>query len=81
MRRSCSAFTLTELLVSIAVLTLLVLIVSRLVTSATNVTTRDYKKMDADSQVQPVFNRMAIDFSQMIKRSDVDYYVKSDLEP
>ena len=30
---------------------------------------------------RPVFNRMTIDFSQMIKRSDVDYYVKSDLNP
>ena len=37
--------------------------------------------MDADSQVRPVLDRMTIDFSQMVKRSDVDYYVKSNLDP
>lgn len=81
MRRRCQAFTLAELLVSIAVLTLIVLFVSSLVNSATNLTTLGYKRMDADSQIRPVLNRMAIDFSQMIKRADVDYYVKSSLDP
>lgn len=62
---------------SIAVLTLLVLIASRMVNSAANITTIGYGRMDAESQVRPVFERMAIDFAQMIKRSDVDYDVKS----
>lgn len=80
-RQNSQAFTLAELLVSIVVLALIVLFVSSLVNSATNFTTLSYKRMDADSQIRPVLNRMAIDFSQMIKRSDVDYYAKSSLDP
>ena len=30
--------------------------------------------MDADSQARQVLDRMAIDFDQMVKRTDVDYY-------
>ena len=33
--------------------------------------------MDADAQLRPLFDRMGADFSQMIKRSDVDYYLKT----
>jgi hypothetical protein len=81
MRRSCHAFTLAELLVSIAVLTLLVFIAGRMVTSATNVATQGNKRMESDSQVRLVLDRMAVDFSQMIRRTDVDCYVKSNLNP
>lgn len=81
MRRTEGAFTLAELLVSISVLTLLVLLASRMVDSAANVATLGYKRMDADSQVRPVLERMGIDLAQMIKRPDVDYYVKSALDP
>jgi hypothetical protein len=62
------------------VLTLLVLIASRMIDSAANLTAQGSKRMDADSQVRPLLNRMAIDVSQMIRRSDVDYYVKSSLD-
>src|SRR5262249_54217725 len=34
------------------------------------------KRMDADSEARQVLDRMAIDFEQMVKRTDVDYYVK-----
>jgi hypothetical protein len=80
MRKPCSAFTIAELLVSVAVLTLLVLIASRMLDSAANLTAQGSKRMDSDSQVRPLLNRMAVDFSQMIRRSDVDYYVKSSLD-
>jgi hypothetical protein len=33
--------------------------------------------MDSDSQARQLLDRMAIDFAQMVKRSDVDYYLKS----
>ena len=33
--------------------------------------------MDADSQARQLLDRMAVDFAQMVKRSDVDYYLKS----
>src|SRR5438270_2890363 len=77
MRKLTTGFTVAELLVSIAVLVVLVLLVSRLFNSAASVTTSGNKRMDADAQVRPLFDRMAVDFSQMIKRSEVDYYLKS----
>ena len=33
--------------------------------------------MDADSQARQLLDRMAIDFDQMLKRSDISYYVKT----
>jgi len=77
MRRSNHGFTLAELLVSIAVLALLVLFITSLVNSAATITTLGHKRMSADSQARQLLDRMAIDFAQMVKRSDVDYYVKS----
>src|SRR6266851_6938112 len=74
-------FTLVEMLVSIGVLAILVLLISRLVNSATAVATLGNKRMDSDSQARPLLDRMAIDFSQMIKRSDVDYFVKQPANP
>src|SRR6266480_635547 len=70
-------FTLVELLVSLGVLSLLVFFVTSLVNSAATITTLGHKQMDADSQARQFLDRMAIDFAQMVKRSDVDYYVKS----
>src|SRR5438034_8120452 len=32
----------------------------------------------SDTQARAVFDRMALDFAQMLKRSDVDYYLKQD---
>ncbi len=81
MRCKTQGFTLAELLVSIAVLTIIVLFVSRLVSSASNIVGLGYERMDADSQMRPILNRVAVDFSQMLKRADVDYYVKSSLDP
>lgn len=75
--RGEGGFTLVELLVSIGILTLLVLLVTSLVNSAATITTLGNKRMDADSQARQLLDRMAIDFAQMVKRSDVDYYVKS----
>ena len=72
-----SAFTLAELIVSVGVLVLLVFLAAQLLNSAATVTTLDQKQMDADSEARQLFDRMAIDFAQMVKRFDVDYYVKS----
>ena len=60
-----------------AILVVLILFVGRLFNSAAAVTTSGNKRMDADAQLRPLFDRMAVDFSQMIKRADVDYYLKS----
>ena len=44
--------------------------------SASTITTLANKRMDTDSQVRLVLDRMALDFAQMIRRSDVDSYLK-----
>ncbi|HWY40457.1 MAG TPA: hypothetical protein VNX27_06650 [Chthoniobacterales bacterium] len=77
MRRSGDAFTIVELLVSAAVLVILVLLIGRMFSSVSAVTTSGNKRMDAQAQLRPLFERLAVDFSQMLKRSDVDYYLKS----
>jgi type II secretory pathway component PulJ len=74
--RRTNAFTLVELLVSMGVLVVLVFLLTQLLNSATIITILGYKRMDADSQARMVFDRMAVDFAQMVKRTDVDYYVK-----
>src|SRR5688500_2299982 len=81
MRKSEQGFTLTELLVSIAVLVALVLLFSRLFLSATSLTASRNKRMDTDGQVRPLFERFAVDFAQMIKRSDVDFFGKGTVAP
>src|SRR6266568_5707074 len=70
-------FTLAELLVTVGILVMLVLLFTQLLNSAATITTLGHKQMDADSQARQLLDRMAIDFAQMVKRSDVDYYVKS----
>jgi len=76
-RARAAAFTLAELVVTVGVLVLFVLLVTHLLNSAATVTTLGHKQMDADSQARQLLDRMTIDFAQMVKRSDVDYYVKS----
>src|SRR5437899_9625160 len=76
-RERAGAFTLAELLVTVGVLVLLVFFASQLLKSAATVTTLGHKQMDADSQSRQLLDRMALDFAQMVKRSDVDYYLKS----
>ena len=71
------AFTLAELVVTVGVLALLVFLSAQLFKSAATVTTLGHKQMDADAQARQLLDRMAIDFAQMVKRSDVDYYLKS----
>ncbi len=81
--RGVGGFTLAEMLVSIGLLALLVLFVAQLVKSAATITTLGHKRMDADSQARQLFDRMAVDFNQMLKRNDVSYWVKTvtNIEP
>ena len=77
MPRKHSAFTLAELLVALSVLAILVLALSQLFINAASIATLGNKRMDADSQVRPLFERMALDFTHMVKRRDVSYYLKT----
>src|SRR5215831_9789739 len=75
-RSTQKGFTLVEVLVSIVVVVLLVFMLAQLMTSASVINRDEHKRIDTDTQARVVFDRMALDFAQMIKRTDVDYYVK-----
>src|SRR5213075_3207644 len=75
-RRTRGGFTLVELLVSVVVLVIVIFMVSQLMSSTSAVTRTGNKHIDTDTQARVVFDRMALDFAQMVKRTDVDYYVK-----
>jgi type II secretory pathway pseudopilin PulG len=80
-RRHEAAFTLAELLVSVGVLVLLVLLATQLLNSAVTITNLGHKQMGADSQARQLLDRMAIDFAQLVKRSDVDFWAKGTVAP
>ena len=63
------------------VLVLLVLLATQLLNSAATVTTLGHKQMDADSQARQLLDRMAIDFAQLVKRNDVDFFAKGTVAP
>ena len=75
------AFTLVELLVSMSVLVVLVLLFTQLFNSAASITSLGHKQMDADSQARQLLDRMSIDFAQLVKRSDVDFFGKGTVTP
>lgn len=68
-----AAFTLVELLVSLAVLSLIIILVGELINSAALSTTLSGKQINTDSQARMLFDRMAIDFSHMPPNTDVDF--------
>jgi len=69
-------FTLAELLVSVFVLVIIIFMVAQLLTSATAVTRTGHKHINTDTQARVALDRMALDLAQMMKRTDIDYYVK-----
>jgi Prokaryotic N-terminal methylation motif len=75
--RRIDAFTLVEVLVSIVITALIVVLAGQLTKSATTVATSAGKHIDTDVQARAVLDRMAVDFAKMLKRTDVDYYIKA----
>src|SRR5262249_44717347 len=74
-------FTLAELLITLGVLVVLMLLFTQLFNNAATVTTLGHKQMDADSQARELLDRMALDFAQLVKRSDVDFFGKGTTAP
>ena len=72
-----AAFSLIELLVATAVFALLLVLITMLFNNANALSTLSTKHLDADAQARLLLDRMAVDFSQMIKRRDVDCFLKS----
>ena len=75
--RTRNAFTLIELLISLAVTALIILMVAQLMTNTTAVARTGNKHIDTDTQARAILDRMAMDFGRMLKRTDVDYYIKA----
>ena len=76
-KRGEGGFTLAELLVSVFVLGIIVFMLTQLMTSATAITRIGHKYIDTDTQARAVFDRMALDFAQMVKRTDMREIVGS----
>jgi hypothetical protein len=76
LRSTARGFTIAEILVSVFVLALLTFVFAQLMTSATAISRTGHKHFDTDTQARVVFDRMAFDFAQMMKRTDLDYYIK-----
>jgi len=58
------------------VLTLVALSLAQLAAHSTAVSRSGSKHIDSDAEARAILDRMAIDFAQMLKRSDVDCYLK-----
>jgi competence protein ComGC len=76
LRNNRAGFTLAELLVSVFVLVIIIFMFTQLMTTATAITRNGHKHTDTDTQARVVLDRMALDFAQMVKRTDLDCYVK-----
>src|SRR5438105_2890030 len=74
--RSCRAFTLVEVMVSVLVLTIMVLVLGQIMGHGTTIARTGNKLIDTDTQARAVLDRVAIDLGHMLKRTDIDYYVK-----
>src|SRR5437762_8225953 len=75
-RRNSGAFTLVELLISVGMVALLILLVTQVVNTAATVVGPANKHIDTDTQARAILDRMAMDLGRMLKRTDVDYYIK-----
>ena len=66
------AFTLLEMLLSLALLSILVITTTQLINGTATFTKESKNRMSADAQARLVFDCMANDFSRIIQRRDVD---------
>jgi len=76
-RMVARAFTLLELMISMAVLLMIVFFVGQLMSSATTTIVNSGKLLDSDNQARLIFSQMANDFAKMYNRTDVNYYFHS----
>ena len=81
MRIPARAFTLVEVLVSLSIVTLIVLSISKLLINAGAWATLMANRTDCTQQARFLLDRMSIDFGQMLWRPDVDCYLKTPAHP
>ena len=67
-------FTLAEILCALAVLSILVLMIAQLMGGAAKTMNSNENRIDVEGQVRTAFASMSDDFTNMIKKSDVDIF-------
>ncbi|XHR27803.1 MAG: type II secretion system protein J [Chthoniobacteraceae bacterium] len=72
-------FTLVEWLVTMTILALLIVLAAQVCNGARWIQCTSNRRLDADEEARSVFDRMAMDFAQMLRRPDVDYWLKDDV--
>ena len=77
MQKKDGGFTHVELVVSISVLAVIVVSIARLISEATGLTDSASRQIEADGQVRRLLDRIAIDLNQMVRRADIDFYLKT----
>ncbi|GAT35424.1 prepilin-type N-terminal cleavage/methylation domain-containing protein [Terrimicrobium sacchariphilum] len=80
-RHSRAGFTIIEMLVAVAVFTMLLVLITMLFKNASALVTANSRRLDADTQARQLLDRLAVDLAQMLKRDDVDYFMKSSMSP
>jgi len=81
MKHRTTGFTLLELLVAMAVLALIATLVVQWMGGVQKVTDWGQRRMDADAQALALFDRMALDIAQMVRRPDIDCFLKDNANP
>ena len=66
-------FTLLEILIGVAILAILGLLISQLITATSRATRMSNVGIDAAAQARLAFDRMSLDLAGLVKRSDVDF--------
>lgn len=69
---SPDGFSIVELLVAVAVLSIVVVLMAQMLGSASTMISGSSKRMAADEEARLVFDRMASDFARLLKREDAD---------
>lgn len=72
LHQTYEGFTLIEILVAATILCILAVIVSNIVGNTSVITTAGHKRLGADEEARIAFDRMAADFTGIVKRKDID---------
>jgi type II secretory pathway component PulJ len=76
-RRPRTSFTLIEIMVAVAVMTLLIVLVVQLIEGGNTIILGSRKHLSADAQAREVFSRFNLDIHRMPFRSDIDVILSS----
>ncbi|MDX2082012.1 MAG: prepilin-type N-terminal cleavage/methylation domain-containing protein [Terrimicrobiaceae bacterium] len=68
-----SAFTIIELLVSLAVLAIIGVLVAQITSDTAQSTAGSQKRSETASQARMIFDRLSLDLGRMVRRPDIDY--------